>query len=210
MSADRAESQPITLIAIVKRLKTVTVNDKMQRGYRYTLTAPMGRNFDSEFRPDLTPKEMLALGVFCGKYMTDCREEFPASWFAHARCSPSGRDCSLNYFGVDASQPLSVWRSKGWIHPDDPRGWFQWYCRYYMGRRMPEEDARQIKRWKAIRRHIAQIKRHCETGDPTCRPRQRQTAASFEINVQGLLSRGHVRYSRPAEIERRPGPLKDC
>ena len=159
---------------MVKRLKTVTVNDKMQCGYRYILTAPMGRNFDSEFRPDLTPKEMLALGVFCGKYMTDCREEFPASWFAHARCSPSGRDCSLNYFGVDASQPLSVWRSKGWIHANDPRGWFQWYCRYYMGRRMPEEDARQIKRWKAIRRHIAQIKRHCETGDPTCRPRQRQ------------------------------------
>jgi hypothetical protein len=170
----RAESQPITLNAMVKSLKTVTVNDKMQRGYRYTLTAPMGRNFDSEFRPDLTPKEMLALGVFCGKYMTDCREEFPASWFAHARCSPCGRDCSLNYFGVDASQPLSDWRSKGWIHPDDPRGWFQWYCRYYRGRRMPEEDARQIKRWKAIRRHIAQIKRHCETGDPTCRPRQRQ------------------------------------
>ena len=112
MSADRAESQPITLIAIVKRLKTVTVNDKMQRGYRYTLTAPMGRNFDSEFRPDLTPKEMLALGVFCGKYMTDCREEFPASWFAHARCSPSGRDCSLNYFGVDASQPLSLLRGR--------------------------------------------------------------------------------------------------
>ena len=98
---------------MVKRLKTVTVNDKMQCGYRYILTAPMGRNFNSEFRPDLTPKEMLALGVFCGKYMTDCREEFPASWFAHARCSPSGRDCSLNYFGVDASQPLSVWRSKG-------------------------------------------------------------------------------------------------
>ena len=148
----RAESQPITLTAMVKRLKTVTVNDKMQRGYRYTLTAPMGRNFVSEFRPDLTPKEMLALGVFCGKYMTDCREEFPASWFAHARCSPSGRDCSLNFFGVDASQPLSVWRSKGWIYPDDPRGWFQWYCRYYMGRRMLEEDARQMKRWKKKKR----------------------------------------------------------
>jgi hypothetical protein len=106
--------------------------------------------------------------------MTDCREEFPASWFAHARLSPSGRDCSLNHFGVDASQPLSVWRKKGWIHPDDPRGWFQWYCRYYMGRRMPQEDARQIKRWKAIRRHVAQIMRHCEPGDQTCRARQRQ------------------------------------
>jgi hypothetical protein len=157
-----------------RRPEVVRVKDKMQRGYSYSLTAPIGRNFDPEFRPELTPKEMLALGVFCGKYMTDCREEFPASWFAQARLSQSGRDCSLNYFGVDASQPLSVWRRKGWIHPDDPRGWFQWYCRYYMGRRMPEEDARQIKRWKAIRRHIAQIKRHCEPGDPTCRPRQRQ------------------------------------
>jgi hypothetical protein len=71
----------------------------------------MGRNFDPEFRPQLTPKEMLALGVFCGKYMTDCRKEFPTSWFAHGRLSPTGRDCSLNCFGVDASQPLSVWRA---------------------------------------------------------------------------------------------------
>src|SRR5262249_35638624 len=106
--------------AMVRRQKIVSVNDKMQRGYRYALTAPMGRNFDPQFRPELTPKEMLALGVFCGKYMTDCRKEFPASWFADARLSPSHRDCSLNYFGVDASQPLSVWRRKGWIHPDDP------------------------------------------------------------------------------------------
>jgi hypothetical protein len=157
-----------------RRRKVVIVNDKMQRGYRYILTAPQGRHFDPEFHPELTPKEMLTLGVFCGKYMTDCRNEFPLSWFAHAKLPPSGRDCSLNFFGVDASQPLSVWRKKGWIHPDDPRGWFHWYCRYYMGRRMPDEDARQIKRWKAIRRHIAQIRRHCEPGDPTCRPRQRQ------------------------------------
>ena len=107
---------------MARQLKIVRVNDKMQRGYRFVLTAPIGRNFDPEFRPELTPKEMLALGVFCGKYMTDCGKEFPASWFAHARLSPSGRDCSLNYFGVDASQPLSVWRDKGWIHPNDPRG----------------------------------------------------------------------------------------
>jgi hypothetical protein len=164
-----------------RRPKVVRVNDKMQRGYSYSLTAPAGRNFDREFRPDLTPKEMLALGVFCGKYMTDCRKEFPASWFAQARLSQSGRDCSLNYFGVDASQPLSVWRRKGWLHPNDPRGWFQWYCRYYIGRRMPEEDARQIKRWKAIRRHIAQIKRHCEPGDPTCRPRPAPSSAALGL-----------------------------
>jgi hypothetical protein len=96
-----------------RRPKVVRVNDKMQRGYRYLLTAPIGRKFDPEFRPELTPKEMLALGVFCGKYMNDCRKEFPPSWFTRARLSPSRRDCSLNYFRVNASQPLSVWRAKG-------------------------------------------------------------------------------------------------
>ncbi len=156
------------------RKRTVTVNDRMQKGYRYTLAAPAGRCFDPEFKPDLTPAEMLRLGVFAGKYMTDCRREFPKSWFARAKLSPKGRDPSLNFFGIDASQPLSEWRRKGWIHPDDPRGWFQWYCRYYMGRRMPEEDARQIKRWKAIRRHVRQIEKHCEPGNLLCRRRQRQ------------------------------------
>jgi hypothetical protein len=157
-----------------RRAYVVVVNDRMQGGYSYLLTEPTGRNFDPGFHPELTPKEMLALGVFCGKYMTDCQKEFPASWFAQAKLSPKDRDCSLNYFGVDASQPLSIWRRKRWIHSDDPRGWFQWYCRYYMGRRMPDEDARQIKRWKAIRRHVAQLRRYCEPGDHTCRPRQRQ------------------------------------
>ena len=156
------------------RRRIVTVNDLMQQGYCYLLTEPVGRNFDPEFVPELTPREMLALGVFGGKYMTDCRGEFPASWFRHAKLSPSGRNPALNYFGVNASQPLSIWRRNGWLHPDDPRGWFQWYCRYHMGRRMREEDARQIKRWKAIRRHIAQIRSHCQPGDPFCRPRQRQ------------------------------------
>ena len=152
----------------------VIVNDRMQKGYRYQLTAPVGRGFDPEFKPELTPKQMLALGVFCGKYMTDSQDEFPKSWFKGAKLSPSGRDCSLNYFGVDASQPLSEWRNRGWISPDDPRGWFQWYCRYYMGRRMLQEDRRQIKRWRAFRRHIAQVRMNCEAGDPFCRPRQRQ------------------------------------
>ena len=152
----------------------VVVDDSMQQGYRYTLTAPMGSDFAPDFAPELTPAQMLELGVFGGKYMTDCRAEFPASWFASAKLSPAGKDPRLNYFGVDASQPLSVWRAKGWIHPDDPRGWFQWYCRYFMGRRLEAEDRRQIGRWKAVRRHIAQLRRHCEPGDPFCRPRQRQ------------------------------------
>ena len=156
------------------RRRVVIVNDKMQDGYRYVPTEPIGRNFDPEFRPELTPKQMLELGVFGGKYMTDCQAEFPKSWFARAKLSPARSDPSLNFFGVDASQPLSVWRDKGWLHQDDPRGWFQWYCRYTMGRRMGEEDARQIKRWKAMRRQIRQIERHCESGHLTCRPRQRQ------------------------------------
>lgn len=156
------------------RPKTIVVNDRMQRNYGYTLSARIGRDFDPVYTPDLTPQEMLALGVFGGKYMTDCTKEFPATWFRHAKLSPDGRDPKLNLFGVDASQPLSVWRKNGWIHPDDPRGWFQWYCRYHLGRRTPEEDRRQIARWKAMRCHIAQIRRNCDEGDCTCRRRQRQ------------------------------------
>jgi hypothetical protein len=156
------------------RRRTVTVNDKMQKGYRYVLSAATGRNFDPEFKPQLTPAQMLQLGVFGGKYMTDCCREFPKSWFARARLSPRGGDPACNFFGVEASQPLSEWKRKGWIHPDDPRGWFQWYCRHYMGRRMPEEDRRQIGRWKAMRRHVRQVQKHCEPGDLLCRRRQRQ------------------------------------
>jgi hypothetical protein len=156
------------------RKRTVTVNDRMQKGYRYALSAAAGRSFDPAFKPQLTPAQMLKLGVFGGKYMTDCRREFPRSWFAGARLSPRGRDSACNFFGVNASQPLSEWKRKGWIHPDDPRGWFQWYCRYYMGRRLPDEDRRQIKRWKAIRRHVRQVQKYCEPGDLLCRRRQRQ------------------------------------
>jgi hypothetical protein len=154
----------------------VTVNDRMQKDYRYARTARAGRDFDPAFNPDLTPPQMLRLGVFAGRYMTDARGEFPKSWFTHAKLANGrrGRDATLNYFGVDASQPLSVWKKKGWIHEDDPRGWFQWYCRYYMGRRMLDEDQRQIKRWKMIRRHVRQVEKNCERGDVFCRPRQRQ------------------------------------
>ena len=151
----------------------VVVNDRMQRGYVYYRTQPIGRNFDPLFRPQLTPKEMLELGVFGGKYMTDCRNEFPASWFKRAKLCAERHDPRLNHFGVNASQSRGTWWRKGWIRPQDPRGWFQWYCRYYMGRRSAD-DARQIRRWRAITRHVKQIVNNCEQGDLACRRRQRQ------------------------------------
>ena len=151
----------------------VRVNDKMQKGYVYWRTKAMGRDFRPGFKPELTPRQMLELGVFGGKYMTDCRREFPASWFEHAKFSQNGHCASLNYFGVNASQPLEVWQKKGWIYPEDPRGWFQWYCRYYSGRRC-HDDLRQIARWRAVRRHVAQLKKHCAHRDLSCRRRQRQ------------------------------------
>lgn len=151
----------------------IEVNDLMQKGYVYLRTKPIGRAFRAGFKPELTPAEMLQLGVFGGKYMTDCTEEFPASWFRKAKLCRERHEPALNFFGVNASQPLSVWRMKGWIYHEDPRGWFQWYCRYYTGRRC-QDDLRQIKRWRAVRRHIAQLKRNCARRDLTCRRKQRQ------------------------------------
>lgn len=154
--------------------KIIIVNDKMQKGYQYDLVEPIGKNFAKDFRPELTPKQMLELGIFCGRYMRDCQKEFPKSWFVKAKFAKEKPNCDLNYFKIKASMPLSYWRKKDWIHPADPRGWFQWYCRYYLGRRMLEEDTRQIKRWKAIARHVGQIKKNCHKGDLACRRKQRQ------------------------------------
>lgn len=153
--------------------KRVAVNDLMQTGYVYYLTEPAGKNFRVDFLPDLTPAQMLSLGVFGGKYMTDCAEEFPCEWFENAFLCHEKHDPNLNYFKINASKPLSYWRKKGWIHDDDPRGWFQWYCRYYLGRRHAD-DGRQIGRWKAIKRHVGQIRKNCRKGDLNCRPKQRQ------------------------------------
>lgn len=169
-----------------KKPVAVHVEDLMQTA-DYVLSEPEGKNFDPRFTPDLTPKEMLALGVFGGTYMTDCRDEFPTDWFTNAKMSPDGKKHKeLNFFGVNASQPLSVWQKKGWIHPADPRGWFQWYCRYHMGRRLPEEDDRQIRRWLAIKRHVTQIVRNCNRGDVACRPRQRQAVLHWAYDARKI------------------------
>lgn len=158
--------------------KIITVNDKMQRDYVYKLVEPIGKNFHKDFKPELTPKEMLELGIFGGRYMRDCINEFPKDWFTNAKFHPKdvpGHSFKLNYFGVDASQPLFVWKKNGWIYEEDPRGWFQWYCRYYMGRRIPPEDERQIKRWKAYQRHKAQVIKNCPKHALECRRKQRQS-----------------------------------
>jgi hypothetical protein len=163
----------------------IIINDRMQHGYVYYLVEPAGRNFPPEFRPELTPKQMLQLGVFGGKYMTDCRAEFPASWFARAKLAAGRRDARLNCFRVNASQSLAEWRRQGWIRPQDPRGWFQWYCRYYLGRRT-SDDARQIRRWRAIARHVAAIRKNCEPTDLACRRRQRQAALHWAYDSRQI------------------------
>jgi len=162
------------------------VNDKMQKNYIYVLEEPIGKNFQFGFSPELTPKEMLELGVFGGKYLTDCQEEFPGDWFINAKLCQERKDISLNYFSVDASQPLSEWIKKGWIHQQDPRGWFQWYCRYYMGRRTENEDVRQIKRWYAFRRHIGAIRKYCEPYDLSCRKKQRQALLHWAYDSRNI------------------------
>lgn len=165
--------------------KEIIVNDRMQTDYRYFLVCKEGEEFDKDFRPDLTPAEMLELGVFGGKYMTDCKNEFPKRWFTHAKLNSEKYNASLNYFGVQASQSLTEWRNKGWLHRDDPRGWFQWYCRYYLGRRS-DDDKRQIKRWVNMKRHIIWLQGGCRRGDESCRPRQRQALLHWAYDSRKL------------------------
>ncbi len=166
--------------------KEVIVNDLMQKNYVYSLSEQIGKNFDKEFKPELTPKQMLSLGVFEGKYMTDCKKEFPRDWFTKAKLNPEFHDGEINFFKINASQPLSVWRKKGWIFKEDPHGWFQWYCRYFMKRRILEIDQVQIKRGKAIKRHIAPVKKNCKKGDFNCRPRQRQALLHWAVDSRKI------------------------
>ena len=166
--------------------KKIFVNDKMQKNYVYYLTEKEGENFDEKFKPDLSPKQMLQLGVFGGKYLNDCQDEFPSEWYENAKLSPLKKDIMLNYYKVDASLPLHVWQEKGWIYKEDPRGWFQWYCRYYMGRRIEQEDKRQINRWLQMKRHVGAIKKNCLPMDLNCRKKQRQALLHWAYDSRKL------------------------
>ncbi len=161
--------------------KTVTVNDKFQKNFKYDRTMPVGK-LSPEFKPFFTPAEMLELGVFEGKYMNDCQSEFP-SLFKKAKLSKHPNP-KINLFQVKSRQPWSVWKQNGWLHKDDPRGWFQWFCRYYYGRRH-EDDNRQIKRWKAFARHSAQVKINAvnkNKENPLYRAKQRQALLQWSHN----------------------------
>ena len=178
---------------------TIKVWNRMEKDYSYVLTEEPGANFAPGFEPYLTPGEILALGAFGGKYLNDCLLEFPAEWFWKAgllgKLCPSakqGGNIAVNHFKIDSRLPLSEWRKAGWVYSPggkklggkrellsskenpDERGWFQWYCRYWMGRRLPELDAIQIQRWKSFARHRGAVDKGCKRGDLECRPRQRQ------------------------------------
>lgn len=173
------------LISDYKIGKTIIAKNKMdKKPYKYTLSAKYGdiHNPDSTFIPDLSPKDMLELGVFEGKYICDCKSEFPNEWYKYAKLSPKNPNINLNYFGIKSRQSLKTWKENGWIIFPDNRGWFQWYCRFYIGRRIPDVDKIQIKRWKQFARHLAQIKYNCAKNDVNCRIRQRQALLQWAYN----------------------------
>lgn len=164
----------------------INVDEPYQTGYSYTLSEPEGKNFDPYFKPQLTPKQMLELGVFGGDYFNSQPAEFPSDWFNNVTLSKGGASPELNFFKVIASQPLAVWQAKGWIYEEDPKGWFLWYCRYYLGRRITTEDNRQIKRWQAFQRHVSQLEQACSIGDLTCQPRRRQALLQWAYDSRLL------------------------
>lgn len=165
LTSRAANGRPLRAYRPGLRLSSRVVTPDNQQSYSYTLQESAGRNFAPDFRPKFSPGEMLKLGVFSGRYINDCTGEFPREWFIEAiardKLRPEGADPRINLFGVKSRKPLAYWRAKQWIPllPGDPdtRGWFMWYCRYWLGRRIPELDSAQIKRWASFRRHAGQV-----------------------------------------------------
>ena len=146
-----------------------------------TLKEKKSEDFYKLFKPQLTPKKMLEFGVFGGSYFGLKIKEYPESWFKNAKISKNF-NVDLNRFKVKSGLSRKEWMEKGWIFKEDPLGWFQWYCRYSMGRRITYIDRIQIKRWKNFKRHVIAIKKNCESADINCRRRQRQAILQWAYN----------------------------
>jgi hypothetical protein len=189
-------------LASFKKGDTIKGTETMSKPYSYILTEEPGE-LGPDFQPALSPAEILLLGAFEGSYLNDCYREFPAEWFLGALMTdslrPGAPDETVNLFKIKSRQPLSAWRENGWVHtsrrvgkthrailssPENPdeRGWFQWYCRYWMGRRIPDLDHVQIGRWRSFARHAGAIKANCKPGDLSCRPRERQALLQWAWN----------------------------
>ncbi len=145
------------------------------------LKITQSEDFYKIFKPELSPKKMLELGVFGGSYFGYDIKEYPKSWFEKVKLSKNF-DVKLNRFQVKAGLTRKEWQDKGWIFKEDPLGWFQWYCRFCNGRRIPKVDETQIKRWKNFTRHVKAIKKNCDEGDLNCRRRQRQAILQWAYN----------------------------
>jgi hypothetical protein len=182
-----------------KKGKKIKVSNRMQKNYSYVLIYNCGKKLREggvdengdlikypDFKPKYSPGQMLNMGVFEGKYCNDQIFEFPREWyfssvkngkFNEKKFSPEYADSKCNYFGVKSRQSLQEWRRKGWIPcavgDKDTRGWFEWFCRYWLGRRQPNVDSVQIKRWKSFKRHYAQYLKHTK-GAPGKHPKRRQ------------------------------------
>ena len=145
-------------------------------------TLKKARDFYKLFKPELTPKKMMKLGVFGGSYFGGNIKEYPKSWFKNAKLSKMF-NVNKNRFKVASGLSRKEWIDKGWIFKEDPLGWFQWYCRFKNGRRIPRIDEIQIKRWKAFgARHVPAIKKNCDPGDIHCRRKQRQAVLQWAYN----------------------------
>tara|TARA_Y100000814_G_C12323572_1_gene399046 strand:+ start:333 stop:860 length:528 start_codon:yes stop_codon:yes gene_type:complete len=120
-----------------------------------------------DFKPNLTPKEVFKMGSFGGTYFRPIKssvtgksyksenviKEYPKSWFTginkKTHVISSKYDKNINKYKVKCGSSLEDWEKNGWIDKQDPYGWFQWYCRFYRGRRS-DDDERQINRWKKL------------------------------------------------------------
>lgn len=201
------ESKGNSLRDYIKGTRVTVFNKMEQAGYSYVLKERPGTRFAEGFEPYYSPAEILKMGAFSGKYLNDCLLEFPKEWFMEAikndKLSPQGPNANCNFLEVESRLYLQKWQESGWVPNNnghvakrypllsdreknhDIRGWFQWYCRYWMGRREAEIDQVQIKRWRAFKRHAGQIKANCRKGDLSCRPVQRQALLQWAHQVDG-------------------------